>query len=129
MDIVNKYMIAWQQNKLDAFLELLSPDIRAVESDGATYHGIEECRQWFTDWHDKNKVESWTLTELNQVGDHYFASWTFNYIDNHTPGVFDGMTTYSVENGKITALTEYQLAYWRFRPYESNGKKKRRVAN
>ena len=107
-DMFLAYIQAWLDNDSRYLSDWFSDDICYRECYGPEYHGIEQLKQWFSDWQQEGRVLEWQVSNMMEVGDKLVAEWHFSSQYKKDRGSFNGVSVVTFYEGKITKLVEYQ---------------------
>ena len=117
-----QYTQSWENKDLPQFLACLTYDIIITECYGATYISKTEAQKWFQHWTapTENQVVNWEILAKfeDSLKNTDFFNWHFRYVYQNKASVFEGLSqvTFS-DNGKITKIKEYEMAFDKTRPY------------
>ncbi|MFZ2347460.1 MAG: nuclear transport factor 2 family protein [Lactococcus chungangensis] len=117
-----QYTQSWENKDLPQFLACLTDDIIITECYGATYISKTEAQKWFQHWTapTENQVVNWEILAKfeDSLKNTDFFNWHFRYVYQNKASVFEGLSqvTFS-DNGKITKIKEYEMAFDKTRPY------------
>ena len=113
------YCRAWLECDKENFLSLLAPNIVVVECYGPEYRGMQECEDWFTDWHVRGgKVLAWDIKRAGAYDDGACLKWYFECLWEGQVTGFDGTTLFDFDaQGRIVRIEEYQSKTDHIRPY------------
>ena len=117
-----QYTQSWENKDLHQFLACLTDDIIITECYGATYTSKTEAQKWFQHWTapTENQVVNWEILAKfeDSLKNTDFFNWRFRYVYQNKASVFEGLSqvTFS-DNGKITKIKEYEMAFDKTRPY------------
>jgi len=121
--LIEGYIQSWREQDLDLCLGTLSPDVVVVECYGPEYHGIDEVRRWFTDWHagtTQGRVTRWEIIGeivFDEVHGAAAVAWEFECVTEGNVGEFPGASLFEFDDSKIVRIREYQMEADRYRPY------------
>ena len=112
--LIGQYINSWKQQDLPLFLSTLSPDIVVAECYGPSYHGTEEVRQWFTEWHARpkeGKVTKWKITNVifDETKNMAAVEWDFGSVSDGKASSFLGASLFYFDASKIVRIHEYQI--------------------
>jgi len=112
--LIHQYFQSWLQQDLKLFLSTLSPEIEITECYGPIYHGLEENRQWFINWHEgegKGQVTQWDILRIlyddKQKG--AAVEWDFYCIYEGNLGSFLGTSLIHFGDSQIISIQEYEM--------------------
>lgn len=116
------YTQSWENKDMTQFLACLTDDVTITECYGATYIGKTEAQKWFQHWTapTENQVVNWEILAKfeDSLKNTDFFNWRFRYVYQNKASVFEGLSqvTFS-DNGKITKIKEYEMAFDKTRSY------------
>jgi len=108
-EIVKQYFESWISKDIGIIEKYFSQNIRYIECYGPEYNGIQQIRQWFTDWNNGNNVLRWDIHNMLQCGNTIIAEWFFECEYAKNISGFDGVSI--IEFGgdnKIILVKEFQ---------------------
>ena len=128
--LIEQYINSWKQQDLPLFLSTLSPDIVVAECYGPSYHGTEEVRQWFTEWHARpkeGKVTKWKITNVifDETKNMAAVEWDFGCVSDGKASSFLGASLFYFDASKIVRIHEYQMDENRHYPFRDSTDAKR----
>ena len=96
-----------------------------MECYGPVYHGTEELRQWFVNWHTregKGKVTKWEIFNIlyDETQEMAAVEWDFECIYAGNLGSFLGASLFHFDEAKIDRIQEYKMERKQYRPYGEN---------
>lgn len=120
--LIRQYFHSWLTQDLSQFLNTMTLDVRVTECYGPFYVGVEEVRQWFTNWHageGNGKVTRWDILRImfDEVQQMAAVEWDFDCIYQGNQAGFPGASLFHFKEGKISCIQEYQMDRDQYRPY------------
>jgi hypothetical protein len=96
-----------------------------MECYGPVYHGTDELRQWFVNWHtqeEKWRVTRWEIFNIlyDETKKMAAVEWDFECIHNGNLGSFPGMSLIHFDEAKIDCIQEYKMEREQYCPYGEN---------
>jgi hypothetical protein len=122
IQLIEQYIESWKRQDLSLCLSTLALDIVVAECYGPVYHGTEEIRRWFTDWHASprnGKVTEWKITNIifDETKDMAAVEWDFGCMCDGKAGSFLGSSLFYFDDSKIVRIHEYQMDKKQYTPY------------
>lgn len=112
LKLLDKYMVAWKQNDLNAIIEPLHNEIIIIESHGPEYIGIESIQMWFSMWKKADSyINNWNILSSNYCDDSesLFCEWDFECVSFNKVYAFLGISVVQFKEHKISFLREYRM--------------------
>jgi ketosteroid isomerase-like protein len=116
LDVVRRACEAWASGDLDAWLEMLHPDIVWDSTrfggweEGRRYRGLEQVRSFLTDeWRAAWKSYEARVEEVADVGDQVLVLWWQRMVDanDEAPIAVKSAQLCSVRDGKIIHIDNF----------------------
>lgn len=107
--IIKNYFSSWLNNDYSCLNEIFDDNIIYSECYGPEYHGMNQIKQWFTDWNKRGKVLTWDIKQFIHQDNMTVVEW---YFKCNFDGIIDGFDGVSIiefdSNRKIINLKEFQ---------------------
>jgi hypothetical protein len=112
--LIRRYFQSWLQQDLSLCLEVLSPSVKVEESHGPVYHGVDEVRRWFLEWHSgsgQGKVTRWDIFSIlyDEIQVTAAVEWDFECVYAGNTASFLGASLVHFEGTKISRIQEYKM--------------------
>jgi len=118
-DIIREYFESWINKDINIIEKYFASDIKYIECYGPEYNGINQIRQWFTDWNRGNSVLEWNIKRFFVYNNIVVVEWFFKCEYDKNTGSFDGVSIIEFnENNKILSVQEFQSKPEHIFPYE-----------
>lgn len=115
---IETYFQAWVNNEISCMDQLFNDETYYSECYGPEYHGINELKRWFKDWHQHGDVLEWKIKDMWQLGHKWMVEWHFKCIYDEKADEFDGVSLICFdENNKIISLKEFESKSQHYSPY------------
>ena len=107
--LIENYFRCWVENDPAVLEETFLEDIVYSECYGPEYRGLEQIRQWFSDWNKKGKVLEWKIKGFLHEENRTAVEWYFRCRYDGEESGFDGVSLMEFDQtGKIVSLKEFQ---------------------
>lgn len=112
------YFQAWVNNDISCMDQLFNDETYYSECYGPEYHGIDELKVWFKDWHQHGRVLEWKIKDMWQLGNKWMVEWHFECIYECKTDDFDGVSLICFnDDNKIVSLKEFESKAQHYHPY------------
>lgn len=117
-EIIYKYFEVWLTKDGKKLDDILSNDIKYIESYGPIYNGILEVKQWFDDWNKESTVLRWDVKNIVLLRDIASVEWYFEFIYQGKINGFDGVSIIEFnDDNKIAYIREFESKNKHYSPY------------
>jgi len=117
-NIIKEYFESWINKDINTIEKHFVNDIKYIECYGPEYNGINQIRQWFTDWNRGNNVLQWDIIKYFVCKNIIIVEWFFKCEYNKNTSSFDGVSIIEFnENNKIISVQEFQSKSEHIFPY------------
>lgn len=104
---IKEWFHSWFDPSWNHFEDIFDDDIYYVESWGPEYKGIEQIKQWFSNWHKEAKLNCWDIKQIIHKDNISVVEWYFSCFDKEIHQ-FEGVSLIEwSDDEKIKILKEY----------------------
>lgn len=115
---IEAYFQAWVNNDISCMDQLFNDETYYSECYGPEYHGIDQLKAWFKDWHQHGQVLEWKIKDMWQFGNKWMVEWHFKCIYNDKTDDFDGVSLICFnDDNQIISLKEFESKSQHYNPY------------
>lgn len=124
-ETIKAYFRCWVENDPAVLEKTFAEEIVYSECYGPEYRGLEQIKQWFSDWHQRGKVLEWRVKGFLHEGDCTAVEWYFRCDYEGEVNGFDGVSLIEFDKaGKIVSLKEFQSKAEHEFPYGETASKR-----
>jgi hypothetical protein len=116
--IIKQYFESWINKDISIIEKHFSENIKYSECYGPEYNGINQVKQWFTDWNNGNDVLKWDIKRFIGDKNAMVVEWFFECRYNQNVSSFDGVSIIEFDkNNKIITVKEFESKSEHIYPY------------
>ena len=112
--LVEEYFGSRINRDLERLLSTLSDDVVIVECDGTAYHGVDQARRWFAEWHAgpvSGRVTDWETLRIlfGEANGVATVDWDFSCVCHGEVSSFLGASVVKLGETTAVRIHEYRM--------------------